>query len=61
MSLFSRRKNHQSTQSCTHEVLDARWDAMSDVGHEECVDHYVCRRCEIRIPADDRTQDDDAA
>ena len=52
MRLLTRRRADQSAQSCIHEVLDPRWDGMSDVGRVACIDHYVCRHCGTRITAD---------
>lgn len=52
MGLFSRRSTDHSARSCPHDAVDPRWDAMRDVGHKECIDHYVCRHCSVRIEAD---------
>ena len=61
MGLFSRRTTDQSAQACPHEAIDPRWDTMRDVGREECIDHYVCRRCDTRIEAPDSEPPDAAS
>ncbi len=37
---------------CPHDFIDPRWESMSDVGREECVDHFICRRCGEKIAPD---------
>lgn len=61
MGLLSRQMSSRDAQVCSHEVLDARWDSMSDVGHAECVDDYVCRSCDTRVVASDREPEGEAA
>ena len=50
MSLFSKKKT-QSTKNtvCQHDEVDPRWDAMADAGIKDRIDHYICRRCAVRL------------
>ena len=49
MGLFSDKKSQASESACSHENLDPRWNPMEDAGNAERVNHYICRRCAVRI------------
>lgn len=52
MGLFSRGKADAERELCPHDFIDPRWESMSDVGREECIDHFICRRCGEKIAPD---------
>lgn len=50
MGLFSKQKKSSAqAEVCGHEELDPRWDSMEDAGITDRIDHYICRRCAVRV------------
>ena len=52
MGFFSRSKAGNDRAVCSHDYVDPRWQNMDDVGRTDCIDHFVCRRCEVKLAPD---------
>jgi hypothetical protein len=49
MGFFSRSKGGSDRDVCPHDYVDPRWQNMNDVGRTDRIDHFVCRRCAVKI------------